>query len=65
MNECPLKDGKYKKKFKKLEVIGRGSYGTVYKVEHKSNKSIHAIKKIAFSSEYALNYHYFYYYTPL
>lgn len=33
-------------KYNKLELIGKGSYGTVYKVEKKSNKKIYALKQL-------------------
>ena len=33
-------------KYNKLELIGKGSYGTVYKVEKKNNNKIYALKQL-------------------
>ena len=33
-------------KYNKLKLIGKGSYGTVYKIEKKNNKNIYALKQI-------------------
>ena len=44
------REGKFSADFKVKKCIGNGSYGCVYQVKQKSDKSIHAIKKIKFDS---------------
>lgn len=34
-------------KFKKIEIIGRGTYGTVYKAKNIDNGELYAIKKLS------------------
>ena len=45
-------EGKFNNDFKVKQCIGNGSYGCVYQVKQKSDKTIHAIKKIKFDSNY-------------
>jgi hypothetical protein len=45
------KDDKYSNNFIELENIGTGSYGSVYKVYHKYEKNLYAIKKVHITNE--------------
>ena len=45
-------EGKFDRDFKERLLIGEGSYGFVYLVKHKTDNSLHAIKKIKFDSIY-------------
>ncbi len=45
----PMYDGKYKKDFTEVDVLGKGGYGRVFKVKHKFEKITYAIKQIEFT----------------
>ena len=36
--------------YRVLDEIGKGSFGTVYKIERKQDKLIYAMKKVAYNS---------------
>jgi translation initiation factor 2-alpha kinase 3 len=44
----PMYDGRFKKDFIKIKVLGKGGFGQVFKVEHKFEKTLYAIKRIKF-----------------
>ena len=45
-HEMPLENGKFKKSFKNPEVIGRGSFGQVWRCIHKLDNRPYAVKRI-------------------
>ena len=45
-HEMPLENGKFKKSFKNPEVIGRGSFGQVWRCIHKLDNRAYAVKRI-------------------
>jgi len=50
-NELPFEDGKFKKSFKVLSTLGKGSYGQVYLAVHKLDGNKYAIKRIELNQE--------------
>lgn len=44
--DLPIEDGRFKKNFTKVTKVGNGAYGEVFKVEHKIDKRVYAVKKI-------------------
>jgi hypothetical protein len=50
--ERMLLDGKYVKSFKELTLLGQGGFGVVYKVSHRLEKQVYAVKIVAISSRF-------------
>lgn len=50
MNNKLFLQGEIENKFNRIEKIGEGSYGVVYKAKDKGNGSIVALKKIRLDS---------------
>jgi serine/threonine protein kinase len=41
-----LENGRFKNKFEFISILGRGGFGTVYKVKYHLDNNIYAIKKV-------------------
>ncbi|CAG2112706.1 unnamed protein product, partial [Medioppia subpectinata] len=41
-------DGNYKTQFIEMSAIGSGSFGTVFKVKHRLDDKIYAVKRVQF-----------------
>ncbi len=45
-NEIPLLNGKCKREYKTMQIIGFGGFGNVYKAENKLDQEVYAIKTV-------------------
>jgi alpha-tubulin suppressor-like RCC1 family protein len=45
-------DGRYENDFVELDLLGKGGFGSVYKVKHKLEEQIYAVKKMQFQGFY-------------